>query len=145
MVSLVELFHTHTGSTKVLGCTTCERQAFSLAREGLLVYRDKFNFSPLDYGTIQLHLELDTPCIFQLIDAVVDSFNMIVAKDGIVLNCQGELDGPDTLPAYLEKWRMLLWDLAFSSIFKGVTPFKKSDVFVDYHGSNLLVRRVIYR
>jgi hypothetical protein len=133
MVSLVELFHTHTGSTKVLGCTSCGRQAFSLAREGLLVCRGKFNFSPLDYGTIQLHLELGTPYIFQLIDAVVDSFNTIVAKDEIVLNL-GELDGPD-----------ILWDLAFSSIFKEVTPFKKSDVFVDYRGSNLLVRRVIYR
>jgi hypothetical protein len=50
-----------------------------------------------------------------------------------------------TLPAYLEKWRMQLWDLAFSTIFKGVSPFKKSDVFVDYRGSNLLVKRVIYR
>jgi hypothetical protein len=54
-----------------------------------------------------------------------------VAKDGIVLNMDG-LDGPDSLPAYLEKWRMQLWDLAFSTIFKGVSPFKKSDVFVDY-------------
>jgi hypothetical protein len=55
------------------------------------------------------------------------------------------LDGPDTLPAYLEKWRMQLWDLVFSTIFKGVSPFKKNDVFVDYRGSNLLMRRVIYR
>jgi hypothetical protein len=52
----------------------------------------------------------DTSYIFQLIDAVVDSFNTIVAKDGIVLNFGG-LDGPDTLPIYLEKWRMQLWDL----------------------------------
>jgi hypothetical protein len=66
-----------------------------------------------------------------------------VAKDGIVLN-MGGLDGPDSLPAYLEKWRMQLWDLAFSTNFKGVTPFKKSDVFVDYRGSNLLVKRVVY-
>jgi hypothetical protein len=95
--------------------------------------------------TIFLNYDIfDTPCIFQLINAAVDSFNTIVAKDGIVLNL-GRLDGPDTLPAYLEKWRMQLWDLAFSSIFKEVNPFKKSDVFVDYRGSNLLVRRVIYR
>jgi hypothetical protein len=80
----------------------------------------------------------------QLIDAVVDSFNSIVAKDRIQLNLGG-LDGPDTLPAYLEKWRMQLWDLAFSSIFKGVSPFKKSDVFLDYRRASLLVRRVIYR
>jgi hypothetical protein len=95
--------------------------------------------------TIFLNFDIfDTPCIFQLIDPAVDSFNTIMAKDGIVLNL-GELDGPYTLPAYLKKWRMQLWDLAFSSIFKEVSPFKKSDVFVDYHGSNLLVRRVIYR
>jgi hypothetical protein len=86
----------------------------------------------------------DTPCIFQLIDAAIDSFNNIVTKDGIVLNLGG-LDGPDTLPAYLEKWRMQLWDLVFSTIFKGVSPFKKNDVFVDYRASNLLVRRVIYQ
>jgi hypothetical protein len=67
-----------------------------------------------------------------------------VAKDGIFLNMDG-LDGPDSLPAYLEKWRMQFWDLAFSTIFKGVSPFKKSDVFVDYRGSNLLVKRVVYR
>jgi hypothetical protein len=30
-----------------------------LAGEGMLVCRGKFDFSPLDYGTIQLHLELD--------------------------------------------------------------------------------------
>jgi hypothetical protein len=95
--------------------------------------------------TIFLNYDIcDTPCIFQLIDATVDSFNTIVAKDGIVLNLGG-LDGPDILPAYLEKWCMQLWNLAFSSIFKGVSPFKKSDVFVDYRGSNLLVRRVIYK
>jgi hypothetical protein len=40
---------------------------------------------------------------------------------------------------------MQLWDLAFSSVFKGVTPFKKSDVFFDYRGSSLLVKRVIYK
>jgi hypothetical protein len=44
------------------------------------------------------------------------------------------------------KYSILCCDnLAFSSIFKGVTPFKKSDVFLDYRGSSLLVKRVIYR
>jgi hypothetical protein len=81
---------------------------------------------------------------FQLIDATVDSFNSIVAKDGIVLNFSG-LNGPDILPAYFKKWGMQLWDLAFSTIFKGVCPFTKSDVFVDYCGANLLMKRVIYR
>jgi hypothetical protein len=92
----------------------------------------------LNYDIFDIH------CVFQLIDAVVDSFNSIVGKDGIVLNLGG-LDGSDTLLAYLQKWRMQLWDLAFSIVFKGVCPFKKSDVFVDYCGANLLVKRVIYR
>jgi hypothetical protein len=56
--------------------------------------------------TIYLNYDIfDTPYIFQLIDAAVDSFNTIMAKDGIVLSLGG-LDGPDILPAYLEKWRM---------------------------------------
>jgi hypothetical protein len=94
--------------------------------------------------TIFLKYEIfDTPCTFQVIDATVDSFNTTVAKDGIVLNLGG-LDGLDTLPTYLEKWRMQLWDLTFSSVFKDVSPFKKSDDFLDYRGSNLLMKRVIY-
>jgi hypothetical protein len=43
--------------------------------------------------TIFLNYDIfDILCIFQLIDAAVDSFNSIVAKDGIVLNLSG-LDG----------------------------------------------------
>jgi hypothetical protein len=52
-----------------------------------------------------------------------------VAKDGIVLNLGG-LDGPNTLRTYLEKWRTQLWDLAFSTVFKGICQFKKSDVLL---------------
>ena len=42
---------------KVLGCTSWRGEAISLAGKGLLVYRDMFNFLPLDNGTNQLHLE----------------------------------------------------------------------------------------
>jgi hypothetical protein len=86
----------------------------------------------------------DMHCISQLIDAADDSFNSIVAKDGIVLD-PGGLDGPYSLLAYLEKWCKQLWDLAFSTVFKGVSPFKKSNYFVDYHRSTLLVKRVNYK
>lgn len=61
--------------------------------------------------------------IFQFIDAAVDSFNSIVAKDGIVLNFDG-LNGHDSLSTYIEKWCMQLWDLAFLAIFKAISPFK---------------------
>ena len=67
--------------------------------------------------TIFLNYDIfDILCIFQLIDATVDSFNSIVTKDGIVLNLSG-LDGPDILPAYFKKWHMQLWNLAFSRAF----------------------------
>jgi hypothetical protein len=148
----VEFFHTYTDSLKILGCTSCGRQAISLAGEGLLVCRGKFNF--LLWIMVQFNFILsltiylnfgifNTHCIFQLIDAAVDSFNTIVAKDGIVLNFV-VLDVPDTLPNYLEKWRISLWESGFSTVFKGVCPFKKRDVFLDYRGATLLVKRVIY-
>jgi hypothetical protein len=47
----------------------------------------------------------DMLCISQLINAAVDSFNSIMAKDEIDLNLGG-LDGPNSLPAYLKKWHM---------------------------------------
>jgi hypothetical protein len=105
----------------------------------------KVQFSFILNLTIFLNYDIfDTLCIFQLINAAVNSFNSIVAKDGIVLNLGG-LDGLDIEPAYLENWRIQLWDLAFSIVFKGVCPFKKSGVFVDYCRANLLMKRVIYK
>jgi hypothetical protein len=50
MASLVELIHTHMG---------WRGKAIILAGEGMLVCKGKFDFSPLDYGAIQLHLEFD--------------------------------------------------------------------------------------
>lgn len=87
-----------------------------------------------NYDIFEVH------CIFKLIDVAVDSFNSIVAKDVIVLNLSG-LDGPNTLLVYFEKWHMQLWNLVFSTIFKDVYPFKKIDVFVDYCGVTLIVKR----
>jgi hypothetical protein len=59
MASLVELIHTHMGSMKVLGYTSWRGESISLGGEGMLVCKGKFDFSPLDYGAIQLHLEFD--------------------------------------------------------------------------------------
>ena len=95
--------------------------------------------------TIFLNYDIfDSLCIFQLIDAAVDSFNSIVAKDGIVLNLGG-LVGPNIEPAYLETWCMQLWYLAFSIVFKGVCSFKKNDVFDNYRRANLLMKIMIYK
>jgi hypothetical protein len=52
LVGLVEFFHTHADSMKVLECTSWKGKAFNLVGEGLLVCKIKFNLSLLDYGTI---------------------------------------------------------------------------------------------
>jgi hypothetical protein len=75
---------------------------------------------------------------------ILHPFNTIVAKDCIVLNIGG-LNDLDSLPAYLEKWHMQLWDFAFLVIFKGVSPFLKTNVFANYHGATFLEKKVIYR
>jgi hypothetical protein len=47
--------HTHMVSTKVFGGSSWRGEASTLAGEGLLVCRDKFKLTPLDYGAIQFH------------------------------------------------------------------------------------------
>jgi hypothetical protein len=103
----------------------------------------QFNFI-LIISIYQNYYNFDMLCISQLINATVESLNSIVAKDGIVLNLGG-LDSLDSLPTYLEKWRMQLWDLAFPAIFKGISPFKKNNIVIDYRGVTLHVKKVIYR
>jgi hypothetical protein len=52
---------------------------------------------------------------------------------------------PMLLPAYIEDCRMKLWDNAFSTYFRGQDSFKKRDEFVGFNGTDLVVRRVLFR
>ena len=52
---------------------------------------------------------------------------------------------PMLLPAYIEDCRMKLWDHAFGTYFRGPDSFKKGDDFVGFNGSDLVVRRVLFR
>jgi hypothetical protein len=52
---------------------------------------------------------------------------------------------PILLPAYIEDCRMKLWDHAFNTYFRGPDSFKKDDDFVGFNGSDLVVRRVLFR
>lgn len=52
---------------------------------------------------------------------------------------------PMTLAAYIKDSRMKLWDHAFYSHFRGSEYFKKSDDFISFKGSDLVVRRVLFR
>ena len=49
---------------------------------------------------------------------------------------------PMLLPAYIKDCRMMLWDHAFSTYFRGHDSFKKNDDFVGFNGSDRVVRRV---
>ena len=46
---------------------------------------------------------------------------------------------------YIEKWRCLLWNKAYTPILRGSTPFAKSTILMKYHEGELTVKRVIYR
>ena len=52
---------------------------------------------------------------------------------------------PKLLPAYIEDCRMKLWEQAFYTYFRGQESFKKGDEFGSFSGSDLVVRRVLFR
>jgi hypothetical protein len=73
-------------------------------------------------------------------DAAIETFNSIAENDRFVI----DYTKADTIAAYLEKWRMKLWDIGFQEIFKR-SGFKKSDEFAKHVDAPSLVNRVIYR
>ena len=52
---------------------------------------------------------------------------------------------PMNLESYVEDCRMKLFDHAFLSYFKGTDAFTKTNNFKEYKGSDLVVRRVLFR
>jgi hypothetical protein len=50
-----------------------------------------------------------------------------------------------TLAAYIEDFRMKLWDYAFPTFFGGQEAFNKTHEFEGFNGTDLIVRRVIFR
>jgi len=71
-------------------------------------------------------------------------FDNIIRSDNIPVNMSipSELE---SLKEYVEGWRMKLWDIAYTDMFKEVDAFKKSDNFKDYKGAMLAGHRLIYR
>lgn len=65
-----------------------------------------------------------------------------------ILNTLGGLD-PDvevnSLPDYLEKWRICLWDKAFVGYFTGTDIYGKGTWWKDVKGSDNIVKRLIFR
>jgi hypothetical protein len=74
----------------------------------------------------------------------VELFENIIHKDNITLHMDVTTE-PKTILQFIESWRIKLWDKAFLTVFKGADHFKKSDSFKDFKGSDLVVKRVVYR
>jgi hypothetical protein len=74
----------------------------------------------------------------------VESFEDIVRADSIRISMDSPLE-PLSLIEFIEEWRIRLWDHAFLSYFKGYDHFKKSEDFSLFKGSDLAVKRVIFR
>ena len=89
---------------------------------------------------IRLSVYLDV----QITEQACILFDEIMRQDRIKIDMTLPLE-PQSLPAYIEECRMKLWEHAFSSYFRGHESFKKSDDFVAFKGSDLLVRRVLFR
>jgi hypothetical protein len=82
--------------------------------------------------------------IVQIEDVATKMFDTIVKKDNLVLAMDSPQE-PEVLSKYIEGWRIQLWDHAFLSNFKGHDVFKKLDLFLKHKGSDLVVKRVLFR
>jgi hypothetical protein len=66
-----------------------------------------------------------------------------VRQDRLVINFEVPND-PLSLVSYIEDCRMKLWDNAFPS-FRGQEAFNKTHEFEGFNGTELIVRRVLFR
>lgn len=82
------------------------------------------------------------PCIFlQLEEAAVKELpDILIALGGL----DSTVD-VDSLPIYLEKWRICLWDKAFIGYFTGSDTYGKGTWWKDVKGSDNIVKRLIFR
>jgi hypothetical protein len=80
----------------------------------------------------------------QIEEKAVEYFEDIVRADNINISMDSPLE-PLSLSAFIEEWRIRLWDHAFLTYFKGHDHFKKSEDFSSFKGFDLAVKRVIFR
>jgi hypothetical protein len=52
---------------------------------------------------------------------------------------------PLSLLSYIETWRVRIFDHAFLHYYRGADPFTKAKEFSEYKGTDLVVKRVIFR
>jgi len=83
-------------------------------------------------------------CIHPDREGAVEYFDSVVSKDCIQVNLNTLLE-PMTLAEYIEEWRRRIWEQGFGPFLKGGKGFKKSDMFSNVEGSDLAVRRILFR
>jgi hypothetical protein len=74
----------------------------------------------------------------------IENFDNIVKNSNILLDMETPQE-LETSAHYVQGWRIRLWDHAFLSYFKGHEYFKKSSAFKDLKGSDLVVKRIIFK
>jgi hypothetical protein len=81
---------------------------------------------------------------FQIEESVVLEFDKIVLADNIPIDYTEPAE-PLSLLSYIETWRVRLFDHAFLYYYRGADPFTKAKEFSEYRGTDLVVKRVIFR
>jgi hypothetical protein len=84
------------------------------------------------------------PLFPQISDQSSIIFEDTLRQDKVAINFDIPSD-PLTLAAYIEDCRMKLWDNAFPTFFRGHEAFNKTLEFVGFNGTDLIVRRVVFR
>ena len=80
----------------------------------------------------------------QISDQASIIFEDTMRQDRLAINFEVPSE-PLTLAAYIEDCRMKLWDNAFPTFFRGPEAFNKTLDFVGFNGTDLIVRRVLFR
>jgi hypothetical protein len=80
----------------------------------------------------------------QISDHATNMFEDIVQQDRIPIDMFVSSE-PLTLAAYIEECRIVLWDYAFITVFRGHDCFKKIDDFQGYKGTDLVVKKILFR
>ena len=82
--------------------------------------------------------------ILQISEQASIIFEDTVRQDRLAINFDIPSE-PLTLVAYIEDCRMKLWDNAFPTFFRGHEAFNKTLEFVGFNGTDLVVRRILFR
>jgi hypothetical protein len=52
---------------------------------------------------------------------------------------------PRTIDVYVQSWHNQVWERGFMGIFKGKDSYNRTKTFKDQRGTNLAIKRVVFR